>query len=50
MKMTRVAFPKNVPTFTQNAIYPDVQPYVPPEMTEGDFRLMIYQPLYNDFQ
>ena len=28
---------------TQNAVRPGVRPYVPPNMAEGDFQLMIYQ-------
>ena len=34
---------------TQNADYPGVRPYVPPEMSEGDFRLMIYQTVVQRF-
>ena len=28
---------------THNAVYPGIRPYVPPEIVEGEFQLMIYQ-------
>ena len=33
----------------QNAVRPGVRPCVPPEMAEGDFRLMIYQTTVQQF-